>query len=1100
MASNTEEKILDIKVRYDDAIRAIAQYQSAVDAAKNHEKELKEELREGRISREQYNAEMAATKVVITENNEAIRTLNKEIQNNRRTEKEAEGSLKSLRAELSNLTAEYDSLSRAERNAARGKELEEKINAITDELKGAEEETQRFYRNVGNYEESIKNAIGLNNDFANSIMEIAQNSKNGQDFFANMKTEAAAFGNTLKGLLKNKVFLSLAGIAGVGFAAKWWYDYNKGVQEATRLTKQFTDMSGNELKEYRTEVQALADFYGKDFREMLVSANALSKQFGISQQEALDIIKDGFVAGADAGGQFMDILREYPAYFKEAGITAEQFVAIVAESNRQGIFSDKGFDTIKEANTRLREMTTATADALEGIGISSQEVQQALQDGSATTFDIIRRVSERLNELPDNASVVGTAIADIFGGPGEDAGLKYIRTLKDIGTNLDEVKGKTGELGRVEEELIASQTELSKEVALLFDATGGAFERFTSKVRLFVNDVLTSLVKSVRELTESVEERGERERSQYEQSGRENAAEQVQKEYAKIEAARKKYVEQGMSDEEALTKAREERLTVMRLSLQQEEDYLQESKEANERYNKELEDASFWRQGLGMDRNNNAINRDIQSTWDEYMNQTSAVSSLREMVRMVSEYELTRKEEPKDDTANDANMDIDKSAAAAIDAKKKELEEIRKAEDEMLELVKDSREKQRKETELAYDREIEDLQTRLTSEEGLTVKAREAINTQITALEQQKQNALDKLSEEELQQEIENRQRLIELQLSAVKEGSDEEYRLKMEQLQLARDAELSGTELTEEMKLAIRKKYQKMELDLIDQHNKDVQEKQMQTVQTRMRNEILQLQINGATELDVLKKKADQQKELMDSINREDYDSNEEYLNAKLEAQNNYNQTKKDINDKEVEDEKAKYTAMASVAGSLSDLMLQVSGDNKRMAQVAKVLAIAEIAISQGVAIAKAVEKAAGSSATWVDMLAAIATVVSSVTAVMASAMSSVKSAKFAQGGLVTGPGSETSDSIPARLSNGESVMTAAATSMFSPILSAFNQMGGGVPINATNAGSQAVGEEMLAKAVAKGMMMAPPPVVSVEEFTSVANRVKYVENLGSV
>ena len=128
-------------------------------------------------------------------------------------------------------------------------------------------------------------------------------------------------------------------------------------------------------------------------------------------------------------------------------INAEQFVAIVAESNRQGIFSDKGIDAIKEANTRLREMTTATADALEGIGISSQEVQQALQDGSATTFDIIRRVSERLNELPDNASVVGTAIADIFGGPGEDAGLKYIRTLKDIGTNLDEVKGKTGELG-----------------------------------------------------------------------------------------------------------------------------------------------------------------------------------------------------------------------------------------------------------------------------------------------------------------------------------------------------------------------------------------------------------------------------------------------------------------------------------------------------------------------------------------------------------------------------------------------------------------------------------------------------------------------------
>lgn len=1047
MASNTEEKILDIKVRYDDAIRAIAQYQSAVDAAKNHEKELKEELREGRISREQYNAEMAATKVVITENNEAIRTLNKEIQNNRRTEKEAEGSLKSLRAELSNLTAEYDSLSRAERNAARGKELEEKINAITDELKGAEEETQRFYRNVGNYEESIKNAIGLNNDFANSIMEIAQNSKNGRDFFANMRNEAAAFGNTLKGLLTNKVFLSLSGIAGVGFAVKWWYDYNKGVQEATRLTKQFTEMSGNELKEYRTEVQALADFYGKDFREMLVSANALSKQFGISQQEALDIIKDGFVAGADAGGQFLDILREYPAYFKEAGITAEQFVAIVAESNRQGIFSDKGIDAIKEANTRLREMTTATAEALDGIGISSQEVQQALQDGSATTFDIIRRVSERLNELPDNASVVGTAIADIFGGPGEDAGLKYIRTLKDIGTNLDEVKGKAGELGRVEEELIASQTELSKEVALLFDATGGAFERFTSKVRLFVNDVLTSLVKSVRQLTESVEERGAREQNQYEQSGRENAAEQVQAEYDKIEAARKKYVEQGMSDEEALSKAREERLEVMRLTLQQEEAYLKESEEANKRYNKELEDASFWRQGLGMDRSNNAINRDIQSSWDEYMNQTAAVASQRELVRLVSEYNGGTK-----GNQSAIVQETEKETAAVVDAKKKQVELIKTIQNEMMAMIRESNEE------------------------------------------------LEFMSEADMQKDIENRQRLIELQLGAVREGSEEEYRLKMEQLATAREAELSDRELTEEMKLAITKKYQKMESDLTDQHEKDVREKQMKALQMRYENEIMQMQQAGASELDILNRQAEQMKEAYENINRADYDSEVEYNNAKLKARQDYLDAKQRMTDKEVEIEQSKYQAIASLSGDLSDLLQQAAGDNKAMAQLAKVLAIAEVAIAQGVAIANAVKTATSSSATWVDMLAAIGTVVASVTAIMGTAMSSVRSAKFAEGGLVTGPGSGTSDSIPARLSNGESVMTAAATSMFGPILSSFNQMGGGVPINVANAGSQAVGEEMLAKAVAKGMMMAPPPVVSVEEFTSVANRVKYVENLGSV
>jgi hypothetical protein len=51
-----------------------------------------------------------------------------------------------------------------------------------------------------------------------------------------------------------------------------------------------------------------------------------------------------------------------------------------------------------------------------------------------------------------------------------------------------------------------------------------------------------------------------------------------------------------------------------------------------------------------------------------------------------------------------------------------------------------------------------------------------------------------------------------------------------------------------------------------------------------------------------------------------------------------------------------------------------------------------------------------------------------------------------YATGGIVRGPGSGTSDSIPARLSNGEAVMTAQAVQMFGPLLSQMNQAGGGV------------------------------------------------------
>jgi hypothetical protein len=58
----------------------------------------------------------------------------------------------------------------------------------------------------------------------------------------------------------------------------------------------------------------------------------------------------------------------------------------------------------------------------------------------------------------------------------------------------------------------------------------------------------------------------------------------------------------------------------------------------------------------------------------------------------------------------------------------------------------------------------------------------------------------------------------------------------------------------------------------------------------------------------------------------------------------------------------------------------------------------------------------------------------------------------KFATGGLVTGMGTSTSDSIMANLSNGESVINAKSTAMFGNLLSNINQAGGGVAFGNQN------------------------------------------------
>lgn len=258
-------------------------------------------------------------------------------------------------------------------------------------------------------------------------------------------------------------------IGNVSSALSQFSERMKGLQAANVMITQLTGKTGDEMLKLRNNVQAVAEHFGADFNEVLQSANNLSKAFGISIEDAMKLVQDGFVSGANANGEFLDTLKEYPRYFKEAGLSAEDFVAITTNAATQGVFSDKGVDVIKEGNLRIREMTTATADALNNIGISAEQVQADLQAGSITTFDVMQMVAAKLNELPANSAAVGTAIADIFGGPGEDAGLEYIKTLANIQLNMDAVKAATQGTAEQQERQIQAQENIKNGLTSLID-------------------------------------------------------------------------------------------------------------------------------------------------------------------------------------------------------------------------------------------------------------------------------------------------------------------------------------------------------------------------------------------------------------------------------------------------------------------------------------------------------------------------------------------------------------------------------------------------------------------------------------------------------
>lgn len=1037
MVSEDKQQILDIKVKYEDAIYGIIRYKEKIDQLKQSIKDLQQQEKDKTITTNEMKVQTEAINATIKEYRYNVRTLQKEIQNNVRTENEQEGSLKQLRAQLSNATKAYDEMSRAERESSKGQEMQEHIQDLIEELKEAEEATGRFQRSVGSYYDSmIKAADDLQNTefFGFDVVDdtgigkVMEMGKSVED----LRVKFGALKKTALSLLTNPYFLAMAGVAGVGMAFKWFYDYNKGIEEATRKTMQFTGLFGDEMKSVRNQALAISETFDVDFGETLQSANVMSKQFGISVSESLKLLQDGFVAGANASDEFLENVKEYPTYLKEAGLNAEQFVAISTNATKQGIFSDKGLDTIKEGNLRLREMTTATAAALDGIGISSEKVQKELQNGSKTTFDIMQEVGNKLKEYPASSAKVGKAIADIFGGPGEDAGLKYIETLGDIEMNMDKVKEQSSDVAKAQEKQVEANKRLKDTASALFDVTGGGFEMMKAQAATFVSNHLTKLLRAIINLyNHSVAFRG-----------------LIQL----IGFAFKSVGQVALAAFNIIIDAIKLVARPVRGLLQMFEGFFSfDVKKMRDGFNSVFSglgntvkeawgDLKKFGSGMadaivgGMKNTFNHANIKIPVSADAPSMATATTDNtkLKDGTNIASTTPKTKKEK-----------------AAADKAAKEEAERRKKQEKELQEAIALIQYK--------YNEQVMDAKKRYLA--GMYDNDRDYSND----LEQLEKDMVA---------------RSIDAYVAAGQIGADkaQEMQAKLLDIMIKAKADLKN-----------------QAKEIVDELNKEFENAE------KARKDANILGGGTSDEENDNAAKLERYKAFLEQKLAMTQENTEAQKQLQQQLHDTEVQLADDSNKKQQQKIGERQQMMANMISTLGDGLSSFFNEQDKSfhnflkSMLTSLLDSIEMAITAYYAQMLAHELAEKS---WFGVASA-AGMMALTKAAFAGAKAAVKG--FSTGGYVQGSGTGTSDSIPARLSNGESVMTAKATSMFSPILSAFNQLGGGVPIVVNNGGSN-IGMDMLAAAVARGYQMAPQPVVSVEEINRTQRRVQTIENIGRI
>lgn len=868
MPQTDQQKIIEIRVRYDQAVQGIAKYTQAINQLKTEQQQLKNELKQGTISEQQYNVAMARNREQVKAYQADIRALSREYQNNIKEQRENEGSLVSLRAQLSKLTATYDQLSREMRQGDFGENMRKQIMEVSQELKDAEAETNRFYRNVGNYESGFR---GLNISVQQILREMPNAAMSMNTFFLAISNNIPMLVDEINRLREANKAAAAEGRAGVsiwkalsGAFFSWNTAISVGVTLLTVYGGEIVKWIGN-LFNAKKQVSILADEVNRYNSAMVEARKRAGEEIGqlrvlYSQVSNVNLSMEARLSAVKK------LQTEYPAYFKN--LTKEQILA-------------------GNASAAYRQLTNDIMAAARA-----------------------RAAQERIDEL---------AAKQIQEQRGMNADTNWIRKNQQL-----------------YEQAIRYRQENQRKLNEQFgdDMTSPAARAATVEMYSEYRKLFGYIVE----------------------------------EYDKISG---------------------------RL----------------ERHRENVSDIEKQMQG-----------------YTGYINQ--AADAMGRLEYDDKEAEKARKEAERE--AKKRLKQEQKDAKEREAAQQRELEEQRKAQDLLYDIVLSGYEKRRQLVNTEYDRQIEDIKRNLATEKNLTAGAREAMNEQITLLEKKRNEELGKLSDEQMQKDIENQMLITNNELAAVGDNIEKWRELKLQQI-----------------------------------------DEEEQLAEIRLRNQIEDETVLNEALL-----------AMQSAYNAERVAINEQ-ANAKIAQQN---ASFLGISNKQ-------WGSIASMTDAASQALAAFGNENKALTALSKTLALATVAINTGKAISEAIAANAGKP--W--GFAEIAGIITQILTAMTTATSIINSAKFATGGLVSGPGTGTSDSIPAMLSNGESVMTARATGMFAPLLSTLNQLGGGVPITVGEP-TPALGEEFLAAAIAKGMERMPRPVVSVEEINKVSKRVEVIERMGSV
>lgn len=284
-----------------------------------------------------------------------------------------------LAGEISQLSQELSDNRETLENARNS--ADEFDNSLEDVEESAEDTGDGFTVLKGAISDLVADALNFAIDKFKELMTSADQALNTLQVKTGLSSdEMSKFKDEMNDLYKNNYGESLEDIADV-FSA---------------ITQNSKETDPSKIKDLAKNAIVLRDSFGYEIPESMRAVNMLIDQFGLTGEEAFNLIAQGSQNGLDKNEDLLDTINEYGVHYHNLGYSAEEFFNSLKNGTDAGTFSvDKLGDAMKEFGIIAKEGSDETVNAWATLGLVQGDNSERIQ----TTTDEISKQKEKIADL-----------------------------------------------------------------------------------------------------------------------------------------------------------------------------------------------------------------------------------------------------------------------------------------------------------------------------------------------------------------------------------------------------------------------------------------------------------------------------------------------------------------------------------------------------------------------------------------------------------------------------------------------------------------------------------------------------------------------------